>query len=90
VEFTSGGVSYDPPIGRAKPGSRPDRLEPGQARWRRFPNAHGGGAAVHPSETPRYLKHGIRFEDGRLGLVYLIEREAYVDVVHFKFVTREG
>jgi hypothetical protein len=54
-------------------------------RWRRFPNQNGGSAAVHPSDTPRFLE-GIRFEDGRYAAVIYVEREAHVDVLHFNFV----
>ena len=84
---TIGGVRYDPPVGRAKPGTRPERLRRGEARWRRFPNQYGGGAAIHPGDTAHYLEHGIGFDDGRRAVVYVVEREAYVDIIHFHFVT---
>jgi hypothetical protein len=70
---------------RLKPGSRPERLEPGQVRWRRFPNEFGGSASVHPSETDRYLREGIRFADGRSAFIDYVEYEAFVDVLHFYF-----
>lgn len=57
--------------------------------WRRLPNHGGGGAACHPDDTAHYLEHGITIADGRHGVVYVVEREAYVDVIHFRFV-KEG
>ena len=73
-------------MSRLKPGSRPERLEPGQVRWRRFPNQFGGSASVHPSETAGYVQNGIKFADGRRGRVLYVEEEAFVDVIHFSFV----
>lgn len=82
---TTRSVPFTPEVGRFKPGSRPERLESGQARWRRFPNHSGGSASVHPSDTPRYISEGLRFDDGRRAQVAYVEREAYVDVIHFYF-----
>lgn len=87
-------VQVDPEVGRYRPGSRPDRLEPGQIRWHRLPNGNGGGVAVHPSETEDLVRCGIPFaaaEPGgprRVGRVYYVERQAFVDVLHFAFVER--
>lgn len=82
---TTGTVPYEPEVGRFKPGSRPERLEPGQARWRRFPNHSGGSASVHPADTARHVREGLRFDDGRTARVAYVEREAFVDVIHFYF-----
>ena len=72
-------------MGRFRPGTRPERLERGQVRWRRFPNHSGGSASVHPDDTARYVEDGIFFADGRFARVAYVEREAFVDVVHFYF-----
>ena len=87
---TSGRVWFEPEVGRFRPGSRPDRIAPGRADWRRFPNHVGGSAAMHPDDTAHYIANGIRFEDGRFARVLYVEREAFVDVVHFHFVTQGG
>jgi hypothetical protein len=85
---TTGRVRFYPEVGRERPGSKPDRNELGQVRWRRFPNHAGGSASVHPDDTAGYIANGIRFDDGRYARVNYVEREAYVDVVHFYFVER--
>ena len=54
--------------------------------FRRWPNKNGGAAAVHPSDTHTYLRDGIGFQDGSRAVVTWVEREAYVDVIHFNFV----
>jgi hypothetical protein len=82
-------VRWHPAVGRYSPGSRPDRLERGQARWIRFPNANGGSVSVHPDDTAHWIEHGLDFEDGRHAIVIEVERDSYVDVMNFHFVDRE-
>lgn len=84
---TIGRVRFEPEVGRFPPGKIPDRNKPGEVRWRRFPNHCGGSASVHPDDTAGYIANGIFFDDGRRARVTYVEREAFVDVLHFYFVT---
>lgn len=62
------------------------RLEPGWYQWMRLPNQHGGGVAVHPSEADALIESGIPFVGGLRGVIYFVERQAFVDILHFHFV----
>lgn len=75
-----------PQVGRYQAGTRPQRLAPGVACWRRFPNRNGGSIAVNPVDTASHLS-GITFAGGEFATVTYIEKEAFVDVIHFQFVT---